>query len=81
VASIKPQWKRGQTSQYSLLECRVDVTGSLPALVRFLHEVEKSPLALRIDSLELNARDESGGKLSLGLLVSGLRLVPLEGRR
>jgi hypothetical protein len=43
--------------------------------------VEKSPLALRIDSLELNARDESGGKLSLGLLVSGLRLVPLEGRR
>jgi hypothetical protein len=81
VASIKPQWKRGQSSQYSLLECRVDVTGPLPALVRFLHEVEKSPLALRIDSLELNARDEAGGKLSLGLLVSGLRLVPLEGRR
>jgi hypothetical protein len=81
VASIKPQWKRGQTSQYSLLECRVDVTGPLPAMVRFLHEVEKSPLALRIDSLELNSRDDTGGKLSLGLLVSGLRLVPLEGRR
>ncbi|MEY3607475.1 MAG: Pilus assembly protein PilO, partial [Verrucomicrobiota bacterium] len=79
VASIKPQWKRGQTSQYSLLECRVDVTGPLPAMVRFLHEVEKSPLALRIDSLELNSRDDTGGKLSLGLLVSGLRLVPLEG--
>ena len=81
VASLKPQWKRGQSSQYSLLECRVDVTGPLPAIVRFLHEVEKSPLALRIDSLELNARDETGGKLSLGLLVSGLRLAPLEGRR
>ncbi|MBM3864785.1 MAG: hypothetical protein FJ381_02655 [Verrucomicrobia bacterium] len=81
VASIKPQWKRGQTSQYSLLECRVDVTGPLSAIVRFLHEVEKSPLALRIDSLELNSRDESGGNLSLGLLVSGLRLAPLEGRR
>jgi hypothetical protein len=81
VASIKPQWKRGQTSQYSLLECRVDVTGPLPAIVRFLYEVEKSPLALRIDSLELNAREDSGGKLSLGLLVSGLRLAPLEGRR
>ena len=31
-----------------------------------------------IDSLELIGRDEVGSKLSLGLLVSGLRLAPLE---
>jgi len=78
LGSMKQQWKRGANDTYSILECRVDATGSLAALTRFLYEVEKSPLALRIDSLELIARDEVGSKLSLGLLVSGLRLAPLE---
>jgi Tfp pilus assembly protein PilO len=81
LGSIKPQWKRGQTNRYSQLECRVDATGSLSALSRFLYEVEKSSLALRVDSVELTARDEFGQKLTLGLLVSGLRLTPLEGRQ
>ncbi len=81
LGSIKPQWKRGATNRYSLLECRVDATGSLAALSRFLYEVEKSALALRVDSVEFTSRDDSGGKLSLGLLVSGLRLTPLEARK
>ena len=80
LGSIKPQWKRGTTSRFSQLECRVDATGSVATLSRFLHEVEKSTLALRVDSVELMARDENGQKLTLGLLVSGLRLTPLEGR-
>lgn len=81
LGSIKPQWKRGTSNRYSQIECRVDATGSLAALTRFLYEVEKSALALRVDSVELNARDDSGSRLSLGLLVSGLRLVPLEARK
>ena len=81
LGSIKPQWKRGANNRYSLLECRVDASGSLNAITRFLHEVEKSPLALRIDSIELTSRDDSGNRLTLGLLVSGLRFAPLEGRR
>lgn len=79
IGSIKPQWKRGATDRYSLLECRVDASGSLARLSRFLYELEKSPLALRIDSVELTARDDNGQKLGLSLVVSGLRLVPLEG--
>jgi len=81
LGSIKPQWKRGATSRYSLLECRVDATGSLASLSRFLYEVEKSALALRIESIELTARDENGQRLAMGLLITGLRLSPLEGRR
>jgi hypothetical protein len=80
LGSIKPQWKRGATDRYSLLECRVDATGTLTTLSRFLYELERSPLALRIDSVELTARDDNGQKLGLALVVSGLRLVPLEGR-
>ncbi|HVS51005.1 MAG TPA: hypothetical protein VHD62_01525 [Opitutaceae bacterium] len=78
LASIRPQWKRGATDRYSLLECRVDATGTLATLSHFLYELERSPLALRVDSVELTSRDESGQKLSLGLIVSGLRLSPLE---
>lgn len=80
LGSIRPQWKKGATARYSLLECRVDATGSLPALSRFLYELERSPLALRVDTLELASRDDNGQRLSLSLTVSGLRLVPLEGR-
>lgn len=78
LASIKPQWRRGTSDRYSLLECRVDASGSLSTLTRFLHEVEKSPLALRVDALELTSRDEAGGRLTLGLTVSGLRFGKLE---
>lgn len=78
LGSIRPQWKRGANIRYSLLECRVDATGSLPMLSRFVYELERSPLALRVDSIELTARDPGGQKLTLGLIVSGLRLTPLE---
>ena len=81
LGSIKPQWKRGLTPRYSQLECRVDATGSLATITRFLYEVERSTLPLRVDSIELTSRDEFGQKLTLGLLVSGLRLTPLEGRQ
>ncbi len=79
LGSIKPQWKKG-TDKYSTLECRVDATGSISMLTRFLFELEKSPLALRVDSVELTARDDGGNRLTLGLIVSGLRMAPLEGR-
>lgn len=81
LGSIKPQWKRGLTPRYSQLECRVDATGSLATITRFLYEVERSALPLRVDSVELTSRDEFGQKLTLGLLVSGLRLTPLEGKQ
>jgi hypothetical protein len=78
LSSIRPQWKRGATERYSLLECRVDATGSIPTLSRFIYELERSPLALRVDSIELTSRDDGGSRLTLGLIVSGLRLSPLE---
>jgi hypothetical protein len=81
LGSIKPLWKHGGTDDYSLLECRLDATGSLPALSRFLYELEKSPLAMHAESVELVSRDDSGQRLALSLTVTGLRLAPLEGKR
>jgi hypothetical protein len=80
LGSIKPLWKHGAADGYSVLECRLDATGTLPTLSRFLYELEKSPLALRADSVELISRDDTGQKLTLSLIVTGLRLAPLEGK-
>jgi len=75
IASIKPQWKQAD-DDYMTYECRADAFGNLQAITRFLYEIEKDPLALKIDSVEINARDTTGQQLSLGLQVSGLRLNP-----
>jgi hypothetical protein len=80
LGSIKPLWKHGATEEYSTLECRLEATGTLPALTRFLYELEKSPLALHTESVELSSRDDSGQRLTLNLTVTGLRLAPLEGK-
>lgn len=73
ITSIKPQWKR-EAEDHLLLECRVDAAGSLATLTRFLYEIERDPLALKIDGLELTSGDATGAQLTLGLQVSGLVL-------
>ena len=80
VSGTKPQWKRGTSDDYSVLEWRVDAAGSLATLTRFLYDVEHSPLALKVESVEIASRDNNGQLLALGLLVSGLRLAPLEAK-
>jgi len=75
ITSIRPQWKQGG-DDYRTLECRVDASGNLETVCRFLYEIEKDPLALKLESVELGARDNSGQQLTLGLLVSGLLLKP-----
>jgi hypothetical protein len=78
VTSYRSQWLKGKNDKYSIYESRIDAAGTLPALSHFLLDVERSPLALRIDSVEITSRDDTGSKLTLGLVVSGLRLVQLE---
>jgi Tfp pilus assembly protein PilO len=70
-----PQWK-SDSDDYKTLVCRVDASGSLWQLSRFLYDVENSPLGLKIESLDLNSRDSSGQQLTLGMQVSGLVLTP-----
>lgn len=80
VNSITPQWKRDH-EDYTTLECRVDASGSVGTLGRFLYNIEKDPMALKIDSVEITARDKDGQQLSLSLQISGLVLSQLETAR
>lgn len=75
ISSLRPQWKRGAEG-YVTLECRADASGSLSTLTRFLYLAETDPLALKLDVVELTARDTDGQQLTLGLQVSGLVLNP-----
>jgi hypothetical protein len=74
ITSLKPQWRQNE-DDYMTLECRADAFGSIEAVTRFLHEVEIDPLALKIESVELAARDKEGQQLALGLQISALLLI------
>ena len=58
VTGIMPQWKN-DTDDYLTLNCRVEAAGSLETLSRFLYDIEKGPLALKLDSVELSTRDNN----------------------
>jgi Tfp pilus assembly protein PilO len=75
VSSIRPQWKEAE-EDYKTLECRADVSGSLPAIAHFLYQVERDPLGVKVDSLELTTRNPEGSQLALVIQVSGLLLNP-----
>ena len=74
ITSITPQWKNDSTN-YMTLGCRVEASGTLGTLSRFLYEVERGPVALRLDTVELDAHDNLGQQLTLGLEVDGLALL------
>ena len=81
VNSITPQWKSDRDDKYRTLECRVDAAGSVGTLARFLYNVERDPMALRIESVEITSRDKDGQNLSLGMQISGLVLNTVEEKR
>jgi hypothetical protein len=56
----------------------VETSGNLDSLSRFLYDLEKGPMALRLDSLELTARDKEGQQMTLSTEINGLALVTQE---
>jgi hypothetical protein len=75
ISAITPQWKH-DSDDYMTFECRVDAAGDLGKLSRFLYSVERDPMALKLELVELGARDKEGQQLSLGLHLSALVLTP-----
>jgi len=75
ISDILPQWKTDDDG-YMTLDCRVEANGNLSTLSHFLYEIERDPMAVKLDSVEVAARDTAGEQLTLGLQVSGLVLLP-----
>jgi hypothetical protein len=74
ISSIMPQWKSDSTN-YMTLDCRVEAGGDLNALSRLIYDIEKGPMPLRLDSVELSSHDNSGQVMTLGLEINGLALL------
>jgi Tfp pilus assembly protein PilO len=79
LLSISPQWKH-DAEDHMTLECRVEAAGNLNTVSRFLYELEKDPMALRLQAVEISARDNDGQQLALGMQVSALVLTAQEER-
>ncbi|MDB6110142.1 MAG: hypothetical protein JWR69_1892 [Pedosphaera sp.] len=73
LVSLKPQWKESG-EDYMSLEWRADASGDIRTVSRFLYNLEKEPMGLRVETVEISARDNEGKQLSLGLQLSGLLL-------
>lgn len=73
ISSIQPQWKRGD-DEFMTLECHANASGPISAMAQFLYNIERDPMALRIETVEIQSRDESGQNLAVNLQVSGLVL-------
>ena len=52
----------------------MEASGNLGTLSRFLYDIEKDPMALKLESVELSTRDNTGQQLTLDLQISGLVL-------
>ena len=76
INSITPQWKQGTDNSYKTLECRVDASGSIDRLTRFLYDLENDPMALKLQGIELTSSDNTGQQLAMGVQISGLVLTP-----
>jgi Tfp pilus assembly protein PilO len=75
ITSLMPQWKIDATN-YLTLDLRVEASGDLGMLSKFLYDLESSPAPLRVDAVELGAHDNGGQQLTLGLEINGLALLP-----
>jgi Tfp pilus assembly protein PilO len=74
INTVTPQWKQGSDPSYKTLECRVDASGSIEYITRFLYDLEKDPMALKLESVELTRSDNAGMVIALGVQISGLVL-------
>jgi hypothetical protein len=70
---VTPQWK-SDSDEYKTVVCRVDASGTLWMLSRFIYDIEKDPMGLKLESVDLSSRDNTGQQLTLALQVSGLVL-------
>ncbi|MDA1274614.1 MAG: hypothetical protein O2960_11270 [Verrucomicrobia bacterium] len=72
--SRKPQWKK-QDDDYGTIEFRVDATGDIDNVAKFIYALEADSLPVKVESLEITSRDSEGRELMIGVRFSGLLLT------
>jgi len=75
LTGITPQWNDDATN-YLTVDWRVEAAGDLTALTRFLYDIEAGSTALKLESVNISARDDTGQQFTIGLQINGLALRP-----
>lgn len=75
LGGVVPTWKQGTDPAYKTLECRMDVSGSIDRVARFLYSMETDPMALKVQSIEMSSKDANGTMINMGVQVSALVLT------
>jgi len=76
LMNVSPTLKQGSDPAYKTLECRIDAAGPLDRLAQFLYAMETDTMALRVQSIEMTAKDANGSTIGLGVQISALVLTP-----
>ena len=73
LSSVKPDHKTGEDELYEIV-FQIAGTGTMNSVSRFLFQIEKSTLPIRLTDVQLGSREEDGNDLSLQLRLSALYL-------
>ncbi len=74
LSSLKPRWSDEDNGRRQL-ELSAAAQGDLEQIARFIYELERDPLAFRVEDMDITARDNRGEILSLTLRFTGLVLT------
>lgn len=74
LTSIQPEHSTVQ-EKFGRIDFTVSGTGSMETITRFLWDVEKAQVPLKIESLQLGANDENARQMSLQVKLSSIYLV------
>ena len=80
VTAVIPRWVEDETLG-PRVEVRVSGTGDLEAVSRFLYALETSSLPLRLEDVEMRARNDTGREIGLDARFSGLTFSPKEEKK
>ncbi|MBE7558286.1 hypothetical protein HS125_04825 [bacterium] len=71
VSALKPRWREDEGGRRQI-EWNAEAQGDIAQIARFLYELERDSLALRVEELDITARDNRGETLALKLRFTGL---------
>lgn len=74
LTAIRPSWRDDEKDHVRLL-CRVAGDGSVESIARFLFQLDAEDTAIRVETIELTARDKEGRKLGVDLEFSALQII------
>jgi hypothetical protein len=73
ITGLTPQWNDDATNCVTV-DLRLEAAGDLSGLTRFLYDLEEGPMALKLESVSVSSRDDTGQQFTLGLQINGLAL-------